>query len=195
MLSEWLDEHVEASTCVVISASIYEDVANRELELLEDLLIAMYEKLETSNDDDEESEEAYFAYLQECKKLGGCRINQRLQLIRKAVESRLLHLPKSSKAYLILDGYDCCSQSLKLLLEIELAGLQQKGLNVVITSRIATFENIESRCDHLNHGGAPNDDPIDLEDREVLELCLECEVCGDIMCFPCQAAERICGKW
>jgi hypothetical protein len=180
----------------VVSVLVQHDVCAHELEFLEDLLLAVYQELDSQSkeddEDDDDTENLYSVYWQERGKKGGCRINRRIELIRKAVHSRLANLPESYRAYLVLDGYDRCSPMLKLLLDNELSGLQHERLSIFITSRLAIFENVESRCDHLNHGGAPDDDPIDLEDREVLELCLECQVCGDIMCFPCEDAGRIC---
>ncbi|KAF2662854.1 hypothetical protein K491DRAFT_709514 [Lophiostoma macrostomum CBS 122681] len=198
LVSEHIAKSKHFSRSIVVHVSVQHDVCARELEFLEDLLLAIYQELESkseeNDEDDEDSEDLFDIYVQERQKLGGCRVSRRIQLLQKAVYSCLANLPKSSHVYLVLDGYDRCSLTLKTLLDNELSALQQKDLSIFITSRLAVYENIESRCDHLNHGGAPDDDPIDLEDREVLGLCLECQVCEDIMCFPCRDAGRICRK-
>lgn len=197
LLSKYLIKLPSPGSTVVISVFVQKEVQEYEIEFLEDVLVAIYNKLESSdNDIDDDSDELYEEYVQErFVNLEGCRVHRRVQLIRKAVHSRLSNLPESTRAYLILDGFDHCNSALKFLLESELSTLQERGLGIFITSRLAIFEQLEARCDHLNHDDAPDDDPIPEEDREVLDMCWLCETCKDVMCFTCRDAGRICERW
>ncbi|KAF2795818.1 hypothetical protein K505DRAFT_239126 [Melanomma pulvis-pyrius CBS 109.77] len=196
-LAALVAKHLEAGAqerhLAVVSIFIQKDVVAYETSFLEDFLEIVYHKLGDSWACNEEDEEDFDEYQrQRYGNLEGCRASRRIHLIRKAVYSRLETLAKSARAFLVLDGIDLCSSTLYLLLDMELSVLQEKGLCILLTSRIAVFEQLEARCDHSNHGDAPDDDPIEEKDREVLDLFLLCRVCESVLCFNCRDAGRIC---
>lgn len=182
---------------MVLSVFVQEDVLAYESSFLEDFLEAVYLKLAATEADydDYESYDLYCKYIQERGKAEGCKVSKRIGLIRAAVYSVLSSVTKSVPAYLVLDGLDRCSSTLRLLMDAELSQMQKSGLGVFLTSRLAVFEQIEARCDHRNHLDAPDDDPIPQEDREILDICLLCRKCDHVLCFGCRKAGRICGPW
>lgn len=181
----------------IISIFIQEDVFNDENEFLEDFLHALYSSLgDWASCTEKSSEEAYEEYMQaRYVNLSGSRMSYRVILLRKALYARLEHLRKSSRSFLILDGIDRCSPTLRLLLEAELLQIQLNRMSILLTTRMPVFDNEIAFCDHLNHGDAPDDDPIDPYDRQVLDTFLICKNCASVLCFPCKHAGRICGNW
>lgn len=181
----------------IVTLFVRKDVTAFETEFLEDFLLAFYHSLgEWDACSDDDSYEEYDEYYQErFVDLEGCRVNRRLMLIRKALSARLAALKGVSLVFLVLDGSECCSPPLQLLLDMELCELQSKGVKIMQTSRFAVFEQFESRCDHPNHGGASDNDPLDEDDREVLDIALTCKTCDNVLCFPCEAAGRVCSIW
>lgn len=81
------------------------------------------------------------------------------------------------------------------MLDEELTKLSDMGLSILVTSRIAVFEQGEVRCDHRNHDNRPDDDPMPIASRDPLNMFLECRQCGADLCFPCREAKRLCPYW
>ncbi|KAF2679353.1 hypothetical protein K458DRAFT_394047 [Lentithecium fluviatile CBS 122367] len=136
----------------VISVFVREEVLTHEVEFLEDFLVAMYQDLgkwEVCKSDGTEND--YTEYLQAySEKPQGVR--SRLGLIRRILHRRLQKLKNESRVFLIVDGIDRCSTSLRLLLDEELLSLPKSGVRVMITSRNATYETWIARCEHQDHG-------------------------------------------
>lgn len=185
----------------IVAIYIDEDVFDYDHGFVEDLLQALYVGLgdttEVLNDD---SERVYKDYSQKRLSEGdtqeGLRFKGRLRLLRKALHLRLGTL-KSARAFLLLDGMDLCSQTLRFILEEELIKLSELGLSILTTSRLCVFEQqLEIQCDHDDHGIQPDDnDPLPPGARELLSMFLECGRCEFILCFPCRDTGRLCPNW
>jgi hypothetical protein len=167
-------------------------VIDHEAELLEDFLVILYESLGShSVCEDDGTEEYYEEYAEACSEAGGSRLQLRLDLIREALLHRLKNVVDGElRVFLVIDGLDNCSASLRLLLDSELRGMQSLGVHVMITLRAAVYDNWEEkRCDHPNH--------IDVDNgtSAALQFYYTCEECRDVLCFPCEEAGRICQDW
>lgn len=117
----------------------------------------------------------------------GFRIRERLRLLRQAVYTQL-ESTDDLHAYLILDGIDRCGSTLRFLLESELAGLQERGMSILLTSRLAVFENDRATCDHSS---------LPEPERNALSVFLQCRNCTEeaVICLPCVKAEKLCPYW
>ncbi|KAF1840463.1 uncharacterized protein K460DRAFT_208877 [Cucurbitaria berberidis CBS 394.84] len=193
-----LKAHPETQHYPIVSIYVDQDVPDHENYFVEDFLELLYIKLaETTAPRNDVSYGIYQDYSQKRRSSPsapeGSRIRERLRLLREALYSRLGALQKA-RAFLLLDGIDRCSQTLRLMLEEELAKLSDVGLSILLTSRLAVFEQGEVRCDHRNHGNQPDDDPLPLASREALDMFLECSHCGADLCLTCRDANRICPK-
>ncbi|KAF2468286.1 uncharacterized protein BDR25DRAFT_232351 [Lindgomyces ingoldianus] len=180
----------------VISFFVQEDVYEHETAFLEDFLEILYRELgayEACTQDDSSAFHSEYAFARYMDPSGG-RARYRIHLIRKSVYSRVSTMMQSTPIYLVLDGIDRCSPTLRFLLEMELHDLQQSGLSILLTSRLAVYEQLEAKCDHQNHNGASDDEEVDLDAREALDLFLTCRCCENVMCFPCFEEGRICGE-
>jgi anti-anti-sigma regulatory factor len=175
---------------------IASDVSNYQASIIEDFLENVYLKLsQGASLEKDESDDLYedFELAREtCQE--GTRLRQRVKLIREALHMRLKAL-RDSRLFLLLDGIDRIDSTLRILLENEIADLQDAGLSILLTSRLAVFEQDVGICDHRNHSGAPDDDPLSLQDREASSLFLICRTCGDLLCLECRDAGRICENW
>jgi hypothetical protein len=140
-----------------------QDALANETEFLEDFLVAIYNDVfqwqSCDNDgtrrDHKQYEEARF------KRSEGTRLQLRILLIRNALYKLLRTLKEESRIFLIIDGFECCSASLRLLLDAELYRLLQCRVSVMVTSRIAIYERRKTMCDHRDHGETLEDDTID----------------------------------
>jgi hypothetical protein len=196
LIIQHLKIHSRARNYPIISIFVDQDVPDRDNHFLEDLLETVYHKLgENRFIEEDQSDDLYDDYAYARLTIPeGSRIRHRLNLIRKALHSRL-HAFKESRAFLLLDGIDRCDSTLRLLLEEEVSQLQKMGLSVLQTSRLAVFEQDVGVCDHREHGDAPDNDPLPQEDREVLDLFLLCKECRDVLCFTCKNAGMVCENW
>jgi hypothetical protein len=194
----------------VIPVFVREDVTTYEHEFLEDLLHVVYQGLGRWKGYNEfGSKKNYADYVKARFGLDeGCRINRRLDLIRKALHRRLEVRGEDTRIFLIIDGMDLCSQTLLLLLETELSQLRGLGVSLLLTSRIPVFEQDVFHCDHLKHteidpdedvqaDGEDNmdeeaDEPMDEQGRRNEDMFYTCESCSSILCLGCKAAERTC---
>lgn len=173
VISQHLKYYFKAEGHPIITLQINEDVSDHQTDLLEDFLETFYKSLEESgfvrSDDALESHEKYMDWRYSPKTEGYGRRN-RLKLLRKAIHiategSHDVHV------YLLLDGIDRCGASIRFLLETELGELQKRGVKILLTSRLAVFENDEAECDYCQ------DMP--------LSIYMECKTCNEIMCFAC----------
>ena len=106
--------------------------------------------------------------------------------MRKAVFTQLKSTD-NARAYLLIDGFDRCGTTLRFLLESELDELQERGLKILLTSRLAVFENNMSTCDHS---------PLPDYDREALRVFLQCRTCDEgVVCLACVSADKLCPYW
>jgi hypothetical protein len=196
LVANYIEKRSEKGKAAVISIFLQQDVTAYETAFLEDVLLEIYQRLEGHQTETEEPGELYDEYKEaRFVTLEGSRTNRRIDLIRKAVLSRVKDLLKSIRVYLVLDGLERCNSILRLLLETELSALQDCGLSIFITSRIAVFEQLEAFCDNPNHGDASEEEQIDEDDLEALELYFVCRNDDQVMCFPCRDANRRCGEW
>jgi len=144
----------------VITLFVQEDASVQEPEFLEDFLVAIYQRIgEWEECTDDGSENDYTQYeIARYRKPGGRRVQFRLSIIRKALYGRLQALKDDSRIFLVIDGIDCGSASLRLLLDAEFCDLQRHRVSIMLTSRIATYEYWEVKCDHRDHGEALDSD-------------------------------------
>lgn len=188
--------HPKARQQPIVTIFIDHDVADHELYFIEDFLETLYHGLGAGKIIEEDrSDDLYKQYKHARDSIPeGSRFRQRLKLIRQALHVRLQSW-KNSRAFLLLDGIDRCASTLRLFLEDELSALQEQGLSIFWTSRLAVFEQREATCDHLNHGDYPDDDPLTQDERGALITWLKCRECNEVLCFDCKCAGRLCGVW
>ncbi|KAF2186876.1 hypothetical protein K469DRAFT_570948 [Zopfia rhizophila CBS 207.26] len=198
---KYLKQKCQDDNIPIASIFILQDVLDYENTFIEDFLGTIYSQLgESEALVDDDSDDLYKEYEKACEE--DARVSARINLIQEALYSRLSSCPR---AYLILDGPDRCSSALHLMLETHLAALQNRGLSIMITSRLPVFDNGEAWCDHKYHNREHNegnkgdvddedDDYDDYEVRESLILYLQCKTCEDVMCFPCKEKGEICGN-
>ncbi|KAH7076557.1 hypothetical protein BKA63DRAFT_564943 [Paraphoma chrysanthemicola] len=195
LISRHLKSHPSTKEFPIVSVFITSDVPNYQTSIVEDFLETVYLRLaENGNLEDDQSDDLYDDFeLARTTIPEGPRRQVRLELIRSALHMRLEALRKS-RSFLLLDGLDRIDTTLRILLEEEIFKLHRAGVSVLLTSRLAIFEQDVGICDHNSHGGAPEDDPLALEDREPSDLFLLCQTCNDILCVDCRDADRQCGK-
>ena len=188
MVSRHLEEYFKAEGYPIITLQIHEEVLDHETDIIEDLLEAVYKGLVASRTiQTGNALQLYTEYRRgrDFKEPEGCRRMRRLDCLRRAVHT-MLRDTESLRAYLILDGIDRCGSTLRLMLETELYELQNHGMSILLTSRLAVFENDEATCDHH---------PLPPEMRPGLRLYLEC-TCGEfVVCYRCARAGKVCAYW
>lgn len=198
MISKHLKQHFKREQYPVVTLQITDDVQDHQTDLVEDFLEAVYQQLaECPNIQSSSSLHCYNDYrlAADSKNTEGTRRRERLRLIRTAIHMQL-NSSNDLYAYLILDGFDRCGSTLRFLLESELADLQERGMRILLTSRLAVFENEEVTCDHEHHGDTTDDNPLIPTDRRPLSIYLQCKTCDEtVICFPCKMAERFCSEW
>lgn len=188
LISRHLNDYFRAEQYPIITIRIFEDVPNRQTDLIEDFLEAVYQELKACPS--LLTDNALIPYT-EYKRMRdprkeGFRIRERLRLLRKAVYTQL-ESTDNLHAYLILDGIDRCESTLRFLLESELAELQERGVSILLTSRLAIFENDRATCDHSS---------LPEPERNALSVFLQCRTCGDaVVCLPCVKAGKLCPYW
>lgn len=191
IIAKHLKKHFEAEEYPIVTLQIKEDVLDHQIDLVEDLLDAVYRALEEARIPQSDSAlQSYANYRRErySVKTEGCRRRERLTHLRKAVHA-MTSGSSDFRAYLILDGIDRCGSTIRFLLETELDELQTRGVSILLTSRLAVFENDEATCD-LNS--------LPEEMRQTLSLYMECRVCESehtVACLPCIEAGKTCRKW
>ena len=156
----------------VASVFICTDVRYNETAFVEDFLASICRQLEPSDED---------AQLDGYIERGhGKRVAIRIDLIREVLHERI---SSRKRTFLVLDGVDRCGSVLELLLGAELANLQQRGLSVLVTSRLPVYEK-------------PEIVTCDVHPSERLTLFWECDVCHEfIICYPCKEKTDQCEKW
>ncbi|KAF1946297.1 hypothetical protein EJ02DRAFT_249210 [Clathrospora elynae] len=184
-----LKQHPETQQCPIAAIYIDRDVPYYDNYFIEDFLEILYNQLaEPTALEEDHSIDAYKKYSETRYKLKnapeGYRAVERLSTLREALCIRLEAL-RSARAFLLLDGIDICDQSLRLLLHEELAKLLEMGLSILITSRLAVFEQLLTRCDHP-------EDPEPKDVREPLSMYYTCRVCGKFLCITCKDSKRSC---
>lgn len=189
LLSKHLQDYFKAEEYPVITLHIDEDVLDHQTEIVEDFLVATFRGLEYSRTIQvDKALPTYYKYCQERDATGteGCRRRERLRLIRKAVHLAMANTG-NLRAYLLLDGIDRCGATIRLLLELELSALQRLGMSILLTSRLAVFENEEATCDHSS---------LPLSMRKTLDVYMQCESCEEtIICLPCMREGKTCEEW
>jgi hypothetical protein len=147
-----------------------------EAESLEDFLTTIYQSLgEWQLCDDNVVKRDYHEYeFSRFERPDGTRVQLRILLLRRALYNRLRALKEKSRVFLVVDGIDCCSTGLRLLLDAELFRLQHCQVNVMITSRIAIYERRVTKCDHRDHEDDSEDFMLNQED-EAEEVTLDHE--------------------
>ncbi|KAF2132543.1 hypothetical protein P153DRAFT_308924 [Dothidotthia symphoricarpi CBS 119687] len=193
LVAQQLETHFPNNDHSITTIFVDYDVPDHEIELIEDILVALYRNLENSTlPQDDDSEDLYEEYAQErYSNAEGSRIRDRLKLIRTALHSRLVSL-QSCRTFLLIDGIDRCGPTLRYMLGTELSNIRGLGVHVFSTSRLAVFEQREARCDHRDHGQAPDADVLSQADREILDVFLVCRACDSVLCFGCEAVDRLC---
>jgi hypothetical protein len=148
------------------------DVLHNDAAFVEDFLASICRQLDSTGEDDE---------LDACIEEGhGKRAAIRINLIRELLNKRL---SSCERAFLVLDGVDACGTALEMLLDAELTRLQQRGLLVLVTSRIPLYQK-------------PEDVTCDVHESERLTLFWECGVCHEfIICYPCKEKTNECEIW
>jgi hypothetical protein len=113
----------------------------------------------------------------------GQRACLRMTSIAQALMRRVNELAEEGHVFLVIDHLDLCSPSLKELLRRDLAVLQDRGLRILVTSRLPRHEPaIEKFCDYHD-----DDCPI-----QIYWHCPNCE--GDI-CEACKGEQSFGERW
>lgn len=189
LLSKHLRNYFMTEGCPIITLHISEDLLDHRTNILEDFLVAVFQGLETSQIfRAKKALDKYHEYFEELEstQTEGCSRKKRLSLIRKAVHLALAGA-EGLRAYLLLDGIDRCGATLRLVLDSELAELQRLGMSILLTSRLAVFENEEATCEYSSL-------PLNL--RKALDVYMQCEGCEEtIICLPCARAGKTCHDW
>lgn len=189
LLSKHLQNYFKADEYPIITLHINEDVLDHQTEIVEDFLAATFRGLENFRTiQADRALPTYYKYCQErdATDTEGCRRRERLRLIRKALHLALANT-EDLHAYLLLDGIDRCGATLRLLLESELSALQRLGMSILLTSRLAVFENEEATCDHSS---------LPLSMRKALDVYMQCQSCDEaIICLPCMREGKVCQEW
>ena len=192
LLSKHLRDYFTAEGYPVITLHVNEDVLDHQTDILEDFLVSIYQALEVFQTF--RAGKALDVYNKYCEELNpfeteGCSRRKRLRLIRKAVHL-VLATPKDPRVYLLLDGVDRCGATILLLLDSELSELQRLGMSIMLTSRLAVFENEEATCQYSS---------LYESLRPALDVYMQCGGCEEgeetIICLPCTRAGKICDKW
>jgi hypothetical protein len=168
---------------------IGKDVPDHHTYFIEDFLEILYNKLAaTTFIEADHSNDAYDRYSKMRHSFNdapeGYTSKERLQSLREALYLRLSVL-QEARAFLLLDGIDRCSHLQRVLLNVELSVLLEKGLSILITSRLAVMERFEALCEHPDH-------PVFEYAPLSLNMYYECRVCEYIVCVPCVDAKRSC---
>jgi hypothetical protein len=184
-----LKDDPETRNYPIADIHIGKDVSGHQTYFIEDFLEILYNKLaETTMIEEDHSDDAYDVYSEMRYSLNdapeGYTAKDRLHILREALFSRLSVL-QHARAFLILDGIDKCSHLQRSLLDVELSTLLEKGLSILITSRLAVLERVWTFCDHP-------DDPVPEYARLSLNMYYECRICKHIVCVPCVDAKRSC---
>jgi hypothetical protein len=204
LTKDFLARHFHNRNYPIISIFFVKRITQNEIGVLEDFLRGLYLSLgQWETHQDEALETLYEKYTQaRFEVAGGTRAQQRLLLIRNAVHGRLRDVKERSKrAFVILDGIDCCEPSLKLLLNLELMQLNNFNVNVLLTSRTAVFEHVQTFCDQDTRDESGSDDGNDNVFPQIehtngsLELFFTCRRCDHVLCFPCKEAGLTCKSW
>jgi hypothetical protein len=170
LVARWL--HERFPTLPIVTIFISEDIHHNDAAFVEDFLESICRQLDLAGEDDE---------LDACIEHGrGKRAAVRIDLIREVLYKRL---SRHQRAYLVLDGVDGCSVALEMLLDAELASLQQRGLKLLVSSRFPVYE-------------IPEDVTCDVHASERLTLFWECGVCHEfIVCYACKEKTNKCEMW
>ncbi|KAH7123677.1 hypothetical protein B0J11DRAFT_318642 [Dendryphion nanum] len=192
LVANELVEKYQHGKVAIVSLFVQKHAKSNEISLFEDMLVAILHQLLPFSVGNE-SNALFEQYEQERYQDEGCRSTRRIQSLREILYILLSKLPKTIRTFLILDGIDLCTVALRVLLENELFKMQEINVSVMLTSRVRVFEKQRRhRCDHLNHGDMPDDDPLEPDERENLDLFWKCKICSKLLCFPCREAGRAC---
>jgi hypothetical protein len=167
------DFNLNESPGSVYVASIYflDDVHNDERVFLADFLAAIYRQLTP---------------MRESKSTLASNI-EGSPTIAEALQIRLADMKEDDRCFVLIDGMDQCTSSLRDLLEQEILALQKLGMNIMITSRLPIYEFQKLKfCDCHE----PN------EYDESMMFYYRCMSCTEnICCLPCKEEEKSCPKW
>ena len=106
-------------------------VLDHETVFIEDLLEMLYLSLgKTTAIVHDSSHQVYDDYETKRDSSEPPRLKDRLRLLRKAIHLRLRAL-QNARAFLLLDGIDRCSQTIRMMLEEELAKLTGMGFKYI----------------------------------------------------------------
>jgi len=156
----------------VATLFISADVQHNDAAFVEEFLVVTCRQLNSTGEDDD---------LDAAIERGhGQRATVRINLIREVLYKRL---SSHRRAFLVLDGVDRCGEALEMLLDAELASLQQRGVSVLVTSRLPVYEK-------------PEEVTCDVHASERLTLFWECGVCHEfVICYPCKENTNRCEVW
>lgn len=114
--------------------------------------------------------------------------SKRVELIAKALHARISEIGDCGRSFLLVDSIDQCSPTLKELLERELSALQEKGLSIMVASRLPIYQKQrEIYCDFHE---------VDYDYEDGLRFYLRCMSCEDIViCFSCKDKGNVCPRW
>lgn len=114
----------------------------------------------------------------------GKRASKRIDSIAQALRLRTAELVRKGGAVLIIDHLDQCSPALRELVQQQFNILQDKGLKILITSRLPRQEPaITIRCDY-HPRGAP------------LTVFWNCSKCQEQdICITCKKEDPPCQQW
>jgi hypothetical protein len=159
-----------------------------EQAFIEDVLCVIYKQfLPTQGLPKPFTSKSYRAYIR--AKNAGKRASIRIALIAKALQSRVSEIDMGNRFFLLVDNIDQCNPSLRDLLARELAVLQEKGLSIMLASRLPIYEKPKSQfCDYQ--------DLVEDHSREILTFYWRCMNCEKyLICVQCKEQGRSCPKW
>lgn len=153
-----------------------------ELAFLEDILASIYKQLTPVDSPIADATKRSYREYNKSQHTGR-RASERIDLIARALRCRIEDLSKDGRAFLLVDQIEQCSPSLQELVQRELKTLQNRGLKIMITSRLPRYEAVVDRwCDYH-----PRDLPI--------QIFWRCCICERDICATCRGNQRYCLSW
>ncbi|KAF1954421.1 hypothetical protein CC80DRAFT_476171 [Byssothecium circinans] len=89
---------------------------------------------------------------------------------------------EQDRCFLFVDDIDRCATRLKELLECELRVLQEKGVNIMVTSHQPLFEEFFISCDYCPESPSGS----------YIRLYWSCDVCKEQICRKCKGRGTLC---
>ena len=91
------------------------------------------------------------------------------------------------RAFLLVDDFNRCDLDLQAALEQEMRHFQDRGMKIMVSSRVPRLENsfIETYCDC----------PDCAVGEQEVHIFWECDMCKFIVCYSCKDSGRFCPRW